>query len=498
MRKSVRRIPIAMLAVCLMVALSTQLAFAYKSSGNVYRKAADGQWRLTAGASVSIYCCDCNSYIGFDTSNLLGGYSIEDPSSCHNGHKMKIVANATVLGTYYKYEYVYWSSNSGVDETHHCWMEAETNFQIAPGLAFGLEPETFAVQEPYPVVAGFHILPDGEFAEVTDVDVYMSFDPDMMEFLNLEPIPPFDLYEYEIDNNLGTIHYQGWASNFTPVFVDPCVATLVLSGTVQPFLNRGVQSVSVVEVDSVLTNTSNGIADPIKVHTAFNMGPDPDIAIGMETEEYPIVVEPGGFFRYRGVLWNNTEETQQVDVWTMVNVPGHGLFGPLLRMNNVPVPPMQFIYAENVRQNIPGYAPEGVYDYIAYCGDFQSTLIDTCSFDFTVENADGFNTGDDWSADNWFHRTEPEQLPVTTVFANNYPNPFNAQTNIRFALPTQSHVELAVYNLAGQKVSTVVNRRMDAGYHAVAFDGSNMASGVYYYKLTAGEEIATGKMILLK
>ena len=79
-----------------------------------------------------------------------------------------------------------------------------------------------------------------------------------------------------------------------------------------------------------------------------------------------------------------------------------------------------------------------------------------------------------------------------------YPNLFNPITTISFSLPEASQVILRVYDVQGQVVARLVNGWQDAGSHNVAFDGTNLASGIYVYRLTAGGFNATGKLILLK
>ncbi|GEM_PF-3119147 len=91
-----------------------------------------------------------------------------------------------------------------------------------------------------------------------------------------------------------------------------------------------------------------------------------------------------------------------------------------------------------------------------------------------------------------------EQLPTEFSLSQNYPNPFNPTTTIKYALPQDSYVSLEVYNLRGQKVTTLVNGKEDAGYKIVQWDASNYASGIYFYKLTAGERVFTKRMTLLK
>jgi len=80
----------------------------------------------------------------------------------------------------------------------------------------------------------------------------------------------------------------------------------------------------------------------------------------------------------------------------------------------------------------------------------------------------------------------------------NYPNPFNSNTVISWQLAVGDQVDLTVYNVLGEKVATLVSKRLQPGNHRYLFDGSTLASGIYYYELTAGEFKAVRKMILLR
>jgi hypothetical protein len=93
---------------------------------------------------------------------------------------------------------------------------------------------------------------------------------------------------------------------------------------------------------------------------------------------------------------------------------------------------------------------------------------------------------------------EEELLPLEYALYQNYPNPFNPMTMIRFDLRERSHVVLEVYNIMGRKVATVVNRTMDAGRYSAEFDGTQLASGLYFYRISANNFNDLKKMILVK
>ena len=93
---------------------------------------------------------------------------------------------------------------------------------------------------------------------------------------------------------------------------------------------------------------------------------------------------------------------------------------------------------------------------------------------------------------------EVEVIPLTYELSQNYPNPFNPVTEIKYNLPEASRVVLKVYNIIGQQVASLVNGNIDAGFHSVMFDGSNLPSGTYIYRLQTNNFVQVKKMVLLK
>ena len=85
----------------------------------------------------------------------------------------------------------------------------------------------------------------------------------------------------------------------------------------------------------------------------------------------------------------------------------------------------------------------------------------------------------------------------------NWPNPFNSSTTIRYVLPKSTHVVLKIFNMLGREIVTLVNAEMPAGMHTVSWNsrdrlGREVASGVYFYRLQFKDQVVSGKMILMR
>ena len=90
------------------------------------------------------------------------------------------------------------------------------------------------------------------------------------------------------------------------------------------------------------------------------------------------------------------------------------------------------------------------------------------------------------------------KIPVSFSLHQNYPNPFNPVTNILFDLPERLYVRLSLYNTVGQEVLVCVNEVLNAGSYKFELNAENLTSGVYFYRLSAGDYAEAKKMILVK
>ena len=91
-----------------------------------------------------------------------------------------------------------------------------------------------------------------------------------------------------------------------------------------------------------------------------------------------------------------------------------------------------------------------------------------------------------------------DEIPAQVQLDQNYPNPFNPATSIRFGLPEASDVRLDVYNVLGQRVASLLNENRSAGFHTVSFDAGNLSSGMYLYRLQAGDVVQIRQLTLVK
>ncbi|TKJ39986.1 hypothetical protein CEE37_09630 [candidate division LCP-89 bacterium B3_LCP] len=227
-------------------------------------------------------------------------------------------------------------------------------------------------------------------------------------------------------------------------------------------------------------------------------------------ENPPITVpSSGGSFGFDISCVNHATSSMNFDIWTDITKTNGQLTPPLIGPLN-----LTFSAGDSIgrgrTQNVPGFAPPGLYSYNAYVGNYPDSVGSSDSFTFEkLETGEGElindwnNTGESFGQ--WLSELT---TPIPDRFALHvaHPNPFNPTTVLRFQLQDASLVKLSVYDISGRKVVELVNGWRDAGVHEVTFDGSDLASGIYLYRLEASgsgappttEYIASGKMVMVK
>jgi hypothetical protein len=91
-----------------------------------------------------------------------------------------------------------------------------------------------------------------------------------------------------------------------------------------------------------------------------------------------------------------------------------------------------------------------------------------------------------------------QALLTEFILYQNYPNPFNGTTVIMVRMAKTGFAKIEIFNSSGEKITTLLNREIESGDHSITFDSGGLPSGIYFYRLTAGNTRLTGKMILLK
>jgi hypothetical protein len=178
-------------------------------------------------------------------------------------------------------------------------------------------------------------------------------------------------------------------------------------------------------------------------------------------------------------------------------LPNGSEYGPVFGPFGFPLNPYQ-TRSGQVSKTIPGNAPLGTCKYTGYVGIYPDQVIAEASFSFRIfESPSGFAqfTG---AAPELTRCSALGGLPEHFELKQNYPNPFNLSTTISYGLPTSCHVRLEIFNALGQRVDTIVDEFQQAGNRVVGWNAQKVSSGLYFYKLTAGDFTQTRRMMLVK
>ncbi|MCP4633466.1 MAG: T9SS type A sorting domain-containing protein [candidate division Zixibacteria bacterium] len=224
----------------------------------------------------------------------------------------------------------------------------------------------------------------------------------------------------------------------------------------------------------------------------------PDLYIDIIPYNEPIAVPAGSSFTYRGIVTNTF-------IFSMVREIG---FKVILPDNSTYILPSKYNVFIRVGerhdfpivvQKVPAAAAVGNYTYIAFVIDNLGSTIDSSYFYFSIiENPENSETGaDDWALKGWNDNIASEPI-VDYHLLGNHPNPFNNFTTISYQLPEQSDVELNIYNLMGQLIDSYRFFNQSEGEKSITWDASAHSSGVYYYRLKAGDKEFSSRMTLIK
>jgi hypothetical protein len=215
----------------------------------------------------------------------------------------------------------------------------------------------------------------------------------------------------------------------------------------------------------------------------------------------PITIPAGGgTYSYNAQAQNMTTAAQAFRAWCKIKYPNGTWTGYVLGPLNLNIP-ASYTVSRQRNQDVPGSWAAGAYQHwawVAPTGTFNA--YDSTYFGWTKSGVDVNSPLKSWAGSGELFPGEQAQttsIPSGAELTVS-PNPFNPITTLSFTLPEVTTVTLKVYDLQGNVAATLVDGLRDAGQHRVTFDGSNLASGVYFYRLLAGNTTLTGKLMLLK
>jgi hypothetical protein len=234
--------------------------------------------------------------------------------------------------------------------------------------------------------------------------------------------------------------------------------------------------------------------------TTPTSGPNLDVTL---TPVNPPIVVPanGGSFQFNAAVVNNGPTLQPFSVWARMRYPDGTYTSPTLGPVTIN-PPLNVTISRLRIQNVPGSYPSGEYYYLGYAAlTYGGTIVDSSFFTFTKSTiADGGTLVMDALC---LGELFPGEIPIASQpmafgLGEVYPNPFNPSTAISYKLSVAGHVSLQVYDVTGRLVARLVNGTQEAGIYKVTFDGSNLASGLYFVMMQSGEYTAVKKMMMIK
>ncbi len=233
----------------------------------------------------------------------------------------------------------------------------------------------------------------------------------------------------------------------------------------------------------------------------FDFGPPAPLELACTPVNPPISIPPGGgsyFFEF--AITNIGGSSITFDLWSTIDGPGtaitNGPYGPSRELSG------GASLTRTYRVGVPPGAPPNTYTHTCHVGTFDVSEASD-SFTWTKSAAPSGLTGvtvAEWTSEEVVG--EPQsRVGLPEAFALNaaYPNPFNPSATLSFDLPESAIARLIVYDAVGREVARLVDGRIEAGRHEVTFDASNLPSGVYFARFTAGNSFAqTHRLTLLK
>ena len=217
----------------------------------------------------------------------------------------------------------------------------------------------------------------------------------------------------------------------------------------------------------------------------------------------PLIIPPGGGYIHfiLDIHYNYGSPLSNLDIWSEAVLPNGHHIGPFMRRSGINLAQGASI-TRQTQQVVPRSAPSGWMTYFVYIGVYPDSILGDDSVEFyKLTGEDAYHLDSEREFSGW-HENSPQPTrggnPSEPVSFNVHPNPFNEKTVASFELRAANQVRLAVYDISGREAAVLAEEWYPAGHHSMLFDASNLPSGVYFARLTAGDLTQTRKLLLVK
>lgn len=456
-----------------------------------------------------------------------------------------------------KYKYIAYPGTHEIEELYDIQLDPKeiTNLtfddafaQIVDSMRVRLDSLRFALGDTLLGIASIYVSDGDAIAgDTVDIPISIEFPNDSLiyslsvslsgfsnefEYVNVRCfgsclLQPADTWQLDVSST-DRLRINAWTE--TSGMSNPGVLFWV-----RAFIPEGSQITSLpLKIESALINNGQF---PVRYETRPASGVQVNIIPGV----YPVEVEPsGGQFTYEVLLQNTTSEQQQIIARLGAKDSNGSIYGPLAPTPvNIFLEPYELLTAQ-LTQFVPGRIAPGEYAFYCLLYDHLNTQIDSSGFHITkfphdlvtsnhpdeaVEISDWkvYYSGVDievmpddlWKNNGFFRQdgsailsskppgSQNHLLPEKYILEQNYPNPFNPSTTIRYGLSVATDVTLAVYDIRGQLVQTLVSGSKPAGWFEVEWNsklsnGKTISTGIYFARLDAADDSQVIKMLYLK
>jgi hypothetical protein len=229
-------------------------------------------------------------------------------------------------------------------------------------------------------------------------------------------------------------------------------------------------------------------------HTGnFHHMPNCDVTLTVTGDSIPI-----GTLNYNISVHNNDTRYANFDVWCRVTLPTGTTTGPVLGPYNLTLAPNTTL-ARDRQLPIPATAPAGEYTFHAYVGNYPAHIEEQSSFQFIkLAGLDGAYYSCSWESEgsNWEFNAIVNREVMNKITVR--PNPFNGRSNIAFKLANAGNISLKICDVTGREIARLAEGYYYAGEYEFNFDGSILASGIYFINLKTNNNFQVQKILLLK